>query len=324
MRSWPEWSCPSDHQPLAVAEHSLECSAGHSFPIINDIPRFVAKSSYADHFGVQWNRYRRTQLDSNLGVPLARDRLRRCLGEDLWSTLSAKVVLEVGCGAGRFTEVLLNEGARVVSVDLSSAVEANAQTFPCGDHHRVAQADLMNLPFRPGQFDAVLCLGVLQHTPSPERSIAALRSHVARGGALIIDNYRKDFRWYTKTAPISRTVLKRLPPPSAISVTERLVRSLLPLHKMVVGHRIGTLLLYRLSPVMCYYADLPELNDTHQFGLALLDTHDTLTDWYRHLRSRDQIRAVLESLAMEDIWCEYGGNGVEARCTAPGLPSPSA
>ena len=37
-------------------------------------------------------------------------------------------ICEVGCGAGRFTEIMLEAGAEIVSIDLSDAVEANYQT----------------------------------------------------------------------------------------------------------------------------------------------------------------------------------------------------
>jgi SAM-dependent methyltransferase len=47
------------------------------------------------------------------------------MGDELFSSLAGKHVLEAGCGAGRFTEVLLKAGAYVTSIDLSSAVEAN-------------------------------------------------------------------------------------------------------------------------------------------------------------------------------------------------------
>jgi hypothetical protein len=44
-----------------------------------------------------------------------------------------------------------------------------------------------------------------------------------------------------------------------------------------------------------------------------LDTHDSLTDWYKHYRSIDQIHTLLQNLGFTDIICSYGGNGVEAR-----------
>ena len=38
------------------------------FPIINKIPRFVDASNYTDNFGLQWNTFRSTQLDSHSGM----------------------------------------------------------------------------------------------------------------------------------------------------------------------------------------------------------------------------------------------------------------
>ena len=46
-------------------------------------------------------------------------------------------------------------------------------------------------------------------------------------------------------------------------------------------------------------------------------THDSLTDWYKHFRTKGQIERTLESLGAVAIWCGYGGNGVEARCGRP-------
>jgi 2-polyprenyl-3-methyl-5-hydroxy-6-metoxy-1,4-benzoquinol methylase len=56
--------------------------------------------------------------------PFSKDRLKRLCGGDL-TVFKGKKVLEVGCGSGRFTEIMLKEDATVFAVDLSSAVEAN-------------------------------------------------------------------------------------------------------------------------------------------------------------------------------------------------------
>jgi SAM-dependent methyltransferase len=235
------------------------------------------------------------------------------LGEELASTIAGKQVLECGCGAGRFTEILLALGAYVTSIDLSDAVEANQENFPQNGTHRVAQADILELPFGPQQFDVVFCLGVIQHTPDPEKTIAHLYSQVKPGGALVIDHYTYSFSWCTKTAPLFRLYLKRLPPDEGLKWTEKCVDNLLPLHKTVQRSRIGQALLSRVSPVLCYWHALPQLTDTQQREWALVDTHDSLTAWHRHARTRRQIVNTLHELGLEDIWCEYGGNGVEAR-----------
>jgi len=313
----PEWQCPTHGTSLeAAAGGALRCPHAHDFPVVAGVPRFVPPTTYADHFGEQWKRYRRTQLDSYTGKPISRDRLRRCFGDDLWSRLDGLQVLECGCGAGRFTEVLLAQGARVTSVDLSSAVEVNAENFPIGASHSVAQADILSLPFAPRRFDVVLCIGVIQHTPNPELTIARLYDQVKPGGWLIIDHYTYEIGWYTKTAPLFRMALKRLPTDVSMRVTERLVDRLLPIHKRVARTPLRSIV-FRLSPLLTHYATYPELDDELQRQWALLDTHDSLTDYYKWFRTRGQIRRTLEGLGLVDVWCEYGGNGVEARGRRP-------
>src|SRR5882724_7301789 len=106
----PQVCCPKHSQPLTAAPVdsplALRCAAGCSVPVVRDIPRFVDSSNYASAFGLQWTTFRRTQLDSYSGTNISRDRLARCFGGSL-DVVRDKSVLEVGCGAGRFTEVLL-------------------------------------------------------------------------------------------------------------------------------------------------------------------------------------------------------------------------
>jgi len=318
--AWPPLTCTEGCGPVAPAGDALSCARGHRWPLRSGIPRFVPASSYADAFGLQWNTFRRTQLDSHTGVPLSRDRARRCIGEDGWAMLDRAAppaqVLEVGCGAGRFTEVLLSTRAAVTSVDLSSAVEANQANCPQGPRHRIVQADVARLPFAARQFDLVLCLGVIQHTPNPERTIAQLYEQVRPGGLLVIDHYPFSVLAYLKSAPLFRAVFTRLPPATGLRWTKRVVDFFLPLHERFADRRVPRSLLARISPVVAYYSVLP-LRIEDQREWALLDTHDALTDRYKHRRTPGQIRRTLERLGAEQIWCERGGNGVEARARRP-------
>ncbi len=310
-------SCPLHTMPLTEVEGGLLCPTGDKYAVRDGIPRFVPENTYADAFGLQWTTYRTTQLDSHSGTTITRDHLRRCLGEETWTSLPEIQALECGCGAGRFTEVLLDRGARVTSIDLSTAVDANAVNFPVTEQHRIAQADILALPFAPRQFDLVICLGVIQHTPDPEATIASLAEHVKPGGWLVIDHYTYSISWWTKSAPLFRAVLRRLPARAGLRWTEKLVNSLLPLHKAVRGFFPAHIVVSRVSPVLCYYRAHPELGDELQREWAMLDTHDSLTDWYRHLRSRKAIRRALRAAGLSSIWCEKGGNGIEARAMRP-------
>jgi 2-polyprenyl-3-methyl-5-hydroxy-6-metoxy-1,4-benzoquinol methylase len=314
---WPDLCCPFHRVRLENKGDIFYCPQGEKFFVQHGIPRFVNQRNYAEAFGAQWKKYRLTQLDSFSGVPITEERLRRCLGEELWTNLAGKHVLECGCGAGRFTEILLRQGALVTSIDLSDAVEANQQTFPQSGSHRIVQADILRAPFSLGQFDIVLCLGVIQHTPKPEATMAALAGHMKAGGALVIDHYTYHISEFTKLAALLRFVFKRLPVAMGLQWTERMVKVLLPFHKGVSRWRVARMFLSRLSPVVCYYQAYPQLNDEMQYQWALVDTHDFLTCWYRRFRTRSQIERVMQSLGLQGVVCWYGGNGVEARALRP-------
>ncbi len=317
---WPEIVCPDDAESLATAQGELVCPQGHRWRNDSRIPRMIPQpDNYTAAFGLQWNVYRKTQLDSYTKTTISRDRARRCLGEACWNMLHRSQrtdVLEAGCGAGRFTEVLLSTGAYVTSFDLSSAVDANQANFSQDQRHRTLQADILRLPFAGGQYDVVFCLGVLPYTPNPEQAIGKLYQQVRPGGWLVIDHYTYTLSHYTKSAPLFRMILRRMSPAEGLKWTERLVKVFFPLHRTMRQSRIGQALLSRVSPVLSYYHALP-LDDDLQRQWALLDTHNSLTGWYKHFRTKGQIMRSLERTGGTDIWCEYGGNGVEARCRRP-------
>lgn len=93
------------------------------YPIRNHVARFVPESNYGESFGMQWNRFSRTQLDSHSGHPISSQRFWEATQ---WrqEDLEGKFVLDVGCGAGRFAEIALEAGAHVVALDYSTAVDA--------------------------------------------------------------------------------------------------------------------------------------------------------------------------------------------------------
>jgi SAM-dependent methyltransferase len=314
--TWPRVVFPEDGAPLASISSELVCPKQHRWVVRDDISRFVPSHNYAAAFGLQWKTFRRTQLDSHTDTTLSRDRAMRCLGGKIWELLNGRErcdVLEVGCGAGRFTEVLLSTGAFLTSVDLSAAVEANQENFPQGSRHRILQADVRQLPFASGQFDVVFCLGVIQHTPDPEQTMRKLYEQVKPGGWLVIDHYTPSLSEFTKTALLFRLLFRSLPPATSLRWTQRLVDTLLPLHRAVRNRPLARMLLTRVSPVLAYYHALP-LSDDLQRDWAFLDTYDSLTDRYKHFRTKSEITRHLERLGAEVAFCEYGGNGVEARC----------
>ena len=89
------------------------------------------------------------------------------------------------------------------------------------------------------------------------------------------------------------------------------------MHRLMKHRKWMQMVLSRVSPLLTYYQAYPQLNDRLQYEWALVDTHDHLTDYYKHLRTAPQIAGLLSSLGAQDIWVATGGNGVEARCRKP-------
>jgi SAM-dependent methyltransferase len=162
----------------------------YSYPIKNFIPRFVPESNYADNFGMQWQKFSRTQLDGFSGHPISKTRF---FESTKWQPeeLSGKWVLDIGCGAGRFAEVALSAGAKVIALDYSSAVDACYANLRNHENFHVIQADIYALPFKQGSFSYLYSLGVLQHTPDVQRAFFSLPPMLHNGGKFCIDFYQK-------------------------------------------------------------------------------------------------------------------------------------
>lgn len=316
----PELRCAQHQTDLRIdtAGTFLNCESGCQFPIVNGIPRFVSTENYAAAFGWQWKKFRQTQLDSYTGSTFFRDRLTGAVGGSL-SVLAGKTVFEAGCGAGTFTEVLLSSGARVFAVDLSVAVEANYENCGTSADYFICQANILEAPVAQNSFDFVVCLGVIQHTPNPEATIARLAEYLKPGGVLVIDHYPTDYP-YPLPRRLLRPVLLRLPQQTASKLALLVARALLPLHRWIRKARGFWRLrpyLLKVSPLVDHYDDFPQLGEKTIGEWCILNTHDTLTDRYKHMRSVAEIEACLRAIGLVDIKVYRGGNGVEGRGTMP-------
>lgn len=233
--------------------------------------------NYATNFGLQWNRFRKTQLDSHSGIPVSANRFARETG---WSeqTLAGKLVLDVGCGAGRFAEVALAAGATVVAMDYSSAVDACKANLPHPKLHLV-QADVYALPFEPCSFDFVYSLGVIQHTPDVEKTVKALVPPLKPGGELVIDVYGKDWKSWLHPRVWLRPVTTRLDTARLFRMVERSVPTLFRMSNAVGAVPLVGPHLRRFVPVANYSGQIP-LSKAQLTEWAVLDTFDWLAPKY--------------------------------------------
>ncbi len=251
---------------------------GTVYPILRGIPRFVPASGYTDTFGKQWNLFRTAQLDSVTGTSYSEHRLTSETG---WSRgdLAGKWVLDAGCGAGRFAEVAARYGARLVGLDMSSAVEATKETLSAYPDAEVVQASLLEPPFKPGVFDFGYSIGVLQHTPDPPGGLRHVVECVKPGGRFAFSIYAR--RPWTKLNAkyLVRPITRRLPPSVLLKAIETVMPVVFPVADKVFRlPRIGRLAQF-VVPV-AVYVDEKGFSDEQRYQEAILDTFDMLSPRY--------------------------------------------
>jgi 2-polyprenyl-3-methyl-5-hydroxy-6-metoxy-1,4-benzoquinol methylase len=98
------------------------------------------------------------------------------------------LVLDAGCGSGRWSYEIARRGARVVAMDLGLSIEVaarntNALQVGC------VQADIRDAPFRPATFDFGCSLGVLHHVPETEAALGAICRTIKPGGGVLLYLY---------------------------------------------------------------------------------------------------------------------------------------
>ena len=104
----------------------------------------------------------------------------------LWSPVEHGLWLDAGCAAGTYTRMLLRHGQQVVAADYSLTAIRKALLRDVEGASFVV-ADIRNLPFRPQQFDGILCLGVMQALAESESALRELSRLLRPGGHLWID-----------------------------------------------------------------------------------------------------------------------------------------
>ena len=300
--------CHSDNQ--ALKENFLACTqCRHQVKIENHIPRYV-DGEYHSNFGLQWNKFSKVQLDSVNGSDESEKRL---LNQSNLSPedFRGKTILEVGAGNGRFTEIFLKYGARVIAVDYSSAIDANL-----GNHLEyvkegrlfLIQGDLFRLPVKQSAFDIVICYGVIQHTGNNSKAISELSKYPKVQGRLLMDIYSTSIRHFNPIIYMIRPffLCLKVSDQKRLEIVERFVKSVFPLQLKilkVLHRRTGILRLIRYvvnrSPNSVYGINLfldGKISIENAYKWSVLDTFDGWAPKHDHPVSANQWKQLVFSL----------------------------
>jgi SAM-dependent methyltransferase len=279
----------------------------HFVPIRGDVLRFREDDGYNSSFALQWHRFKTNQIDAVNGTQLSMQRF----AETGWKLrdLEGKRILEAGCGAGRFTRIIAEAGAQLVSFDYSMAVDANRETNGYFANIAFLQCDIFDMPFRPAAFDYVFCHGVLQHTPDPAAAFRSLARMVKPGGRISIDVYRKDGLirpWKSKY--IWRPITTRTKPERLLAFLEWFIPKWLPVDTAI--KRLPVVGSYLGSVIPCWNYYNRGLSPEQKRAWAIMDTFDALAPMYDIPAHLDDVHAWFDTGDWTEIDVRPGGNGV--------------
>jgi len=128
--------------------------------------------------------------------------------------LHGKHILDVGCGGGLLSEGMAVRGAEVTGIDLSEKPlgVARLHLLESGqkvDYRKISAEQMAEE--KPGAFDAVTCLEMLEHVPDPASIVASCARLVKPGGQVFFSTLNRNPKAYLFAVIGAEYVLQMLP-----------------------------------------------------------------------------------------------------------------
>ena len=130
------------------------------------------------------------------------------------AALRGKKVLDVGCGGGILSEAMAAAGAEVSGIDLSEKAlkVAKLHLLESGlkvDYQMISAEALAEQ--KPGEFDVVTCMEMLEHVPDPTAIVAACARLVKPGGHVFFSTLNRNPKSYLFAVIGAEYILNLLP-----------------------------------------------------------------------------------------------------------------
>lgn len=187
-------------------------ASGRNIPVFESGRNSNIDQKTVDSFADEWNRFH--DFDA--------EEIIRCGDEyfDITDGLSVNkdsIVLDIGCGSGRWSWYLAPKVKFIEATDPSDAVIAAAELLKNINNVRITKAALDELPFEDNSFDLVFSLGVLHHIPDTAAAVKTASRKVKKGGYLLLylyyrfDNRNFLFRLLFNISNLFRLVISKMP-----------------------------------------------------------------------------------------------------------------
>lgn len=308
-------ACPEDGLPLTLRDPSfvdevktgrLVCEGAHEYPVVNYIPRFVPSDLYVGNFSKEWIIHRTTQYDSVSGIENSRQafELKTGFTDD---EIRGKLVLEGGCGSGRFLAIARRADSEVVGLDLSHSVDAAFQVVGKDPKTHLVQGDILRPPFKPESFDYVYSIGVLHHTRDAKEGFFALRNLLRKGGRIAIWLYPND-GVFVKTMNAVGGIYRRGASAMSLDALYHLcvrVETVAPIPRVLIESGEfkpdETLSNGRFHPRQAFYLAFPFFGLGPSLEWRILDTFDYLSPRYQTKHTWAEVRGWFRQAGLVDL-----------------------
>ncbi len=133
---------------------------------------------------------------------------------DHLAPISARKVLDVGCGGGILAEAMAQRGGKVKGIDLSEralkvAALHQLESKVSVDYEKIPAEELAAR--EPGQYDIVTCMELLEHVPDPASTVAACAALARPGGHLFFSTINRNPKSYLFAIIGAEYILRMLP-----------------------------------------------------------------------------------------------------------------
>lgn len=163
-------------------------------------------------FGEEWLKFNSFTADE---IRVAGDQYFDIVSDSVLNRES--IVLDLGCGTGRWTKYVAEKVKFVEAVDPSEAVFAANKLVGSIPNVRITQASVSNIPFEDNSFDFIVCLGVLHHIPDTQQALTDLCKKLKPNGHILLylyyslDNRGFMYKALFHSSTLLRKIISKLP-----------------------------------------------------------------------------------------------------------------
>ena len=263
------------------------------------------KKNYSDTLIEKYKRYPKIQLDSFNKLKINKNRFYQ---NSQWQKydLKNKNILEIGSGAGKFTEILLQTNCNLITTDVNDSIKVNYKNnFKKRYLKKVCfiKENIDQVIFKKNIFDYIVLYGVLQNVDKQKNLIKKCIYYLKKGGKLTLDVTKGNKFYLHLINPkfFWRMIFKRMSTNNIYKIVNFLVPKFISLDTFLKKNlnglgRVISKIIFPF-PLINYYF-LP-LKNQMKLKMSILDTFDGLASKFDKPLTVKALKNMIKSIENE-------------------------